>query len=64
MIALFFVAVCVLGAITAFNDYRYEVTTPALYLPQWIYTVWLPLLSALMVFRTCQSIVESFRERN
>jgi TRAP-type C4-dicarboxylate transport system permease small subunit len=35
----------------AWDDYRFEVTTPALGIPQWIYTVWLPLLSALIVLR-------------
>jgi TRAP-type C4-dicarboxylate transport system permease small subunit len=40
-----------LGTRMAWDDYRFEVTTPALGIPQWIYTVWLPLLSALIVLR-------------
>ncbi|MGE5526444.1 MAG: TRAP transporter small permease [Rhodospirillaceae bacterium] len=39
------------GARMAWDDYRYEVTSPALGLPQWVYSVWLPLLSALVIVR-------------
>ena len=35
----------------AFDDFEFEVTSPGLGLPQWWYTVWLPLLSALIVLR-------------
>lgn len=39
------------GARMAWDDYRFEVTSPSLGIPQWIYTVWLPLLSLLIVLR-------------
>ena len=29
----------------AWDDYRFEMTSPGLGVPQWLYTVWLPLLS-------------------
>ena len=35
----------------ALDDFEFEVTSPGLGLPQWIYTAWLPLLSALIVVR-------------
>ena len=41
----------VLGYRMAFDDFEFEVTSPGLGLPQWWYTVWLPLLSALIVLR-------------
>ena len=44
------------GARMAWDDYRYEVTSPALGVPQWIYSVWLPLLSLLIVLRLVQLI--------
>ena len=44
------------GARMAWDDYRYEVTSPALGLPQWIYSVWLPLLSLLIVLRLLQML--------
>ena len=39
------------GARMAWDDYRFEVTSPSLGVPQWWYSVWLPLLSLLIVFR-------------
>ena len=44
------------GARMAWDDYRYEVTSPALGLPQWIYSVWLPLFSLLIALRLTQLI--------
>ena len=41
----------VLGARMAWDDYRFEVTTPSLGVPQWWYTVWLPAICALIVVR-------------
>jgi TRAP-type transport system small permease protein len=46
-----FALLLVLGTRMAWDDYRFEVTSPALGIPQWLYTVWLPLLSALIVVR-------------
>lgn len=39
------------GASMTWDDYRFEVTSPSLGVPQWWYSVWLPLLSVLIVFR-------------
>ena len=39
------------GGRMAWDDYRYEVTSPALGVPQWWYTAWLPLLSLLVMTR-------------
>jgi TRAP-type C4-dicarboxylate transport system permease small subunit len=39
------------GTRMAWDDYRFEVTSPSLGIPQWIYTIWLPLLSLLIVMR-------------
>lgn len=55
----------VLGLITwyggklAFQEYQWESLSPGLGLPQWWYLVWLPVLSALMVWR----LVQQTRER-
>jgi TRAP-type C4-dicarboxylate transport system permease small subunit len=46
-----FALLAVFGTRMAWDDYRFEVTSPALGIPQWIYTIWLPLLSALIVVR-------------
>jgi TRAP-type C4-dicarboxylate transport system permease small subunit len=39
------------GGRMAWDDYRYDVTSPALGIPQWLYTVWLPVLSVFIVGR-------------
>lgn len=39
------------GARMAWDDYRFEVTTPSLGIPQWLYTVWVPLLALVIVLR-------------
>lgn len=58
-IGLFSLAACILmfslltwyGARMAWDDYRFDVTSPALGVPQWFYSLWLPLLSLLIVMR-------------
>ena len=39
------------GVLMAWDDYSFEVTSPSLGVPQWWYTVWLPVLSMLIVLR-------------
>ncbi|MCC6610687.1 MAG: TRAP transporter small permease [Burkholderiales bacterium] len=51
------------GGRMAWDDFRYEVSSPALGIPQWIYTVWLPLLSLLIVGRVAQLAVRHLRGR-
>ncbi|MBN2752015.1 MAG: TRAP transporter small permease [Rhodospirillaceae bacterium] len=51
MSALLFVMILYYGAIFAYEEWLYEETSPGLGLPNWIYTVWLPLLCGLILFR-------------
>lgn len=46
-----FVLLAWLGYRMAYDDFEFEVTSPGLGLPQWWYSIWLPLLSALVVLR-------------
>jgi TRAP-type transport system small permease protein len=39
------------GTRMAWDDYRYDVTTPALGLPQWMFSAALPVLSVLVILR-------------
>jgi TRAP-type C4-dicarboxylate transport system permease small subunit len=39
------------GALMAWDDYSFEVTSPSLGVPQWVYTIWLPVLGLLIVLR-------------
>ncbi|WP_448207819.1 TRAP transporter small permease [Azospirillum sp. sgz302134] len=41
----------VYGGQMAWDDYRFEVTSPALGVDQWLYTIWLPLLSVVVTLR-------------
>lgn len=58
-LALFSLACCALmfgllvwyGTRMAWDDYRFDVTSPALGVPQWLYSAWLPLLSLFIVIR-------------
>ena len=52
-----FATLAVFGTRMAYEDFRYDVTSPALDIPQWLYTVWLPVLSLLVVVRLIQLIV-------
>jgi TRAP-type C4-dicarboxylate transport system permease small subunit len=47
----------------AWDDYQYEVTSPGIGVPQWWYTVWLPLLAALIAFRGMQRFVRLWLRR-
>lgn len=49
--AVTFALLTVLGAAMAYDEYRYEVTSPGLGIPTWIYTVWLPVLSLAIMGR-------------
>ena len=57
-----FATLAFFGTRMAYDDYRYEVTSPALGAPQWLYTVWLPVLSLLIVARLVQ-LVFAFAKR-
>lgn len=43
------------------DDYRYEVTSPGIGVPQWWYTVWLPVLALLIAARSVQRLVRLAR---
>lgn len=50
--AVTFALLALLGAGMAYDEYRYEVTSPGLGIPTWVYTVWLPILSLAILGRT------------
>jgi len=51
------------GARMAWDDYDMEVTSPGLGWPQWIYTVWLPLLCIPVLARIAQGFIHVWRTR-
>lgn len=61
-IAMFFVLI-VLGARLVWDEYRFEVTSPGLGEPQWIYTSALPLLSLAVMARAIGHLIRTVRAR-
>ena len=51
MVALLFGAIAVLSVRVVWDDYRFEETSPGIGVPQWWYSIWLPILSALITVR-------------
>lgn len=45
------------------DDYVYEVTSPGIGVPQWWYTLWLPLLALLIAARGVQQLVRLLKTR-
>lgn len=51
IVLLFFILLTVLSARMAFDDYTWGDTSPAIGIPNWWYTVWMPVLSAAITLR-------------
>ncbi|NMM25742.1 MAG: TRAP transporter small permease [Glaciimonas sp.] len=49
--ALMFAIMAWYGTFLFWDDWQYDTTSPGIGIPQWIYTLWLPLLSALIFLR-------------
>jgi TRAP-type C4-dicarboxylate transport system permease small subunit len=62
-VILMFVLLIVLGGRVVWDEYRFEVTSPGLGEPQWIYTLALPVLSAAVVGRAIGHLVRTLRSR-
>ena len=64
MIGATFMLLVILGGRMAWDEYRFEVTSPGLGLPTWIYTVWLPILSIAILFRAVGLMIRIWRNRD
>jgi TRAP-type C4-dicarboxylate transport system permease small subunit len=49
------------GAAWVYDDWRYETTSPGLGVPEWLYTVWLPVLSVLIAGRALGRAIRVWR---
>ena len=54
--AVMFAVLIWYGGRMAWDDYQYEVTSPGIGAPQWIYTVWLPILCLAILVRLVQGL--------
>jgi len=60
--AIMFLLLAIFGARMAWDEYRFEVTSPP-GVPTWIYTVWLPLLSLAIFGRAVGVMIRAWREK-
>ncbi|MDO9403632.1 MAG: TRAP transporter small permease [Polaromonas sp.] len=51
MVAVLFALIAVLSLRLVWDDYRYDETSPGIGVPQWWYSMWLPILSTGMSLR-------------
>jgi TRAP-type C4-dicarboxylate transport system permease small subunit len=64
------ITVIVLGIMTwygstfALEEYEWESLSPGLGLPNWIYVVWLPLLSVAIIIRVTQNLIDRLRGKH
>lgn len=49
--ALVFAGLAAYGSRMVWDEYRFEETSPGLGVPQWIYSIWLPILSVVIALR-------------
>ncbi|MCU0561930.1 MAG: TRAP transporter small permease [Desulfobacterales bacterium] len=61
--SLTFLLLTIFGTRMAWDEYRFEVTSPGLGLPTWIYTIWLPLLSLAILGRSMGVMIRAWRRK-
>ncbi|EMP55252.1 TRAP transporter small permease [Marinobacter koreensis] len=52
------------GSTFAWQEYQWESLSPGLGLPNWIYVIWLPLLSLAILIRLTQNLVDRLRGKS
>jgi TRAP-type C4-dicarboxylate transport system permease small subunit len=50
------------GCRFAYDDFRYDVTSPGIGLPQWGFSIWLPLLGLAVTWRALQLFLKLWRQ--
>ncbi len=58
-----FAILAVLGGRLAWDDYQYEVTSPGIGIPQWWYTVALPVLCIVITWRAIEHFIALWKDR-
>ena len=62
MVALLFGLIAVLSVRVVWDDYRFGETSPGIGVPQWWYSIWLPVISALIAARAVGLLLRRSRE--
>lgn len=61
-VALLFSVIAVLSVRVVWDDFRFDETSPGIGVPQWWYSVWLPVFSALITVRAAGQFMRSKRQ--
>ncbi len=59
-----FSLVCYYGALFAYDQWEFEETSAGLGYPSWIYSIWLPILGAAILYRAIESTLKDWRAKN
>lgn len=57
------IVLTITGAQVTYDQYKFGVTSSGLDIPQWLYTVWLPILGMAILFRSLMYMRELLKER-
>lgn len=63
LVALLFALIAVLSVRMVWDDYRFGETSPGIGLPQWWYSIWLPVFSALITLRAVGLFIRRSRSK-
>ena len=63
MVAALFFLIAALSVRVVWDDYRYEETSPGIGVPQWWYSVWLPIVCFAIALRAVGLFIRRSRER-
>ena len=64
MVAILFFLVAALSVRVVWDDYRFEETSPGIGVPQWWYSIWLPVVSLAIALRAVGLFVRRGRKTN
>lgn len=63
LVALLFALIAVLSVRMVWDDYRFGETSPGIGVPQWWYSIWLPVFSALITLRAVGLFIRRSRSK-
>jgi TRAP-type C4-dicarboxylate transport system permease small subunit len=63
MVALLFFLMTALSVRLVWDDFRFDETSPGIGVPQWWYTIWLPIISLAIALRAVGLLIRRFRAR-
>lgn len=63
IVLLFFILLTILSARVVYDDYSWGDTSPAIGVPVWWYSIWMPIFGAVIVLRVAGSLQRALRNR-